>query len=65
MAKQQLTEHHGRVLLMASIAHNRVSDIHADVNPHKRFDRSNPDPYGEVIEWVHETGAWLFGPYNE
>ena len=65
MANKQLTEHHGRVLLMASITHNRVADIHAELDPRKRFDRNSPDPYGEVIEWVHETGSWLFGPYNE
>jgi hypothetical protein len=61
MANRELNEHHERVLLMASITHNRVADIHADLDPHKRFDRNSPDPYGEVIEWVHQTGTWLFG----
>jgi hypothetical protein len=65
MDNEQMTVHQRQVLLMASIAHNRVSDIHVELDPHKRFDRNNPDPYGEVIEWVHETGAWLFGTYSE
>ena len=66
MTSQDLRTHQDKVLLMASITYNRVRDIHQEVNPHKRYDSNDQnDQYGEVIEWVHETGAWLFGPFNE
>ncbi len=65
MAKNIL-EHHAKVLAMASMAHDAVAKIQQPVDPHKRYDRNDQnDQYGEVIEWVHETGAWLFGPYSE
>jgi hypothetical protein len=66
MANLQFTKHHARVIAMADFAHNRLSEIHQPVNPHKRYDKNDTtDLYGEVIEWVHETGAYLFGPYSE
>jgi hypothetical protein len=64
MDNQDSRTHHEKVLLMASLTHNRVADIHQEVNPHKRYDSNDhDDEYGNVIEWLHETGAWLFGPY--
>jgi hypothetical protein len=66
MANQTLSPHQAKVIAMAEVAYNRVSGINAEVDPHKRYNRNDSgDPYGEVIEWVHETGAWLFGPYSE
>ena len=63
MIRKDLRTQHEKVLLMASLAHNRVRDIHQEVDYHKRFDRNDTtDQYGEAIEWLHETGAWLFGP---
>ena len=58
-----LTAHQAKVLDMAEQTVARVSDIHQSVDIHKRFDRNDTtDQYGEAIEWLHETGAWLFGP---
>lgn len=58
-----LMEHHARVLDMAKQTVARVSNIHQEVDFHKRFDKNDTkDQYGEAIEWLHETGAWLFGP---
>jgi hypothetical protein len=65
MAKNIL-EHHAKVLAMASKTHDAVSNISQTVDPHKRYDRHDQnDQYGEVIGWVHETGASLFGPHSE
>lgn len=53
------------VLEMLRMAHHRVEVLHQPVDFHKRYDRNDvSDPYGSVIEWVHETGAWLFGPFK-
>lgn len=51
------------VLEMAQRTFQKVKDITEPVDVHKRYDLNDTtDRYGEVIEWVHETGAWLFGP---
>jgi len=62
----KLKEHDLRVLAMMHNTHEKVARIATPVDYHKRYDRNDlRDPYGSVIEWVHETGAWLFGPYHE
>tara|TARA_R110002126_G_scaffold117776_1_gene257550 strand:- start:54 stop:266 length:213 start_codon:yes stop_codon:yes gene_type:complete len=54
-----------RVLDMARTIYTKVKDIHEEVDTHKRYSQNDTgDPYGEVIAWTHETGAFLFGPYS-
>jgi len=61
-----ITERDLRVLDMGNQTVARVSGIHQKIDFHKRFDRNDTnDQYGDAIEWLHETGAWLFGPFNE
>jgi hypothetical protein len=50
------------VLEMAQRTFQKVKDITEPVDMRKRFDLTDTtDRYGEVIGWVHETGADLFG----
>ena len=57
------TKHHEAVLEMAQMTFQMVRNIQEPVDFHKRYDLNDTsDRYGQVIEWVHETGSWLFGP---
>lgn len=54
------------VLEMAQRTFQKVKDITQPVDVHKRYDLNDTtDRYGEVINWVHETGVSLFGPSSE
>lgn len=61
MGTKKLTQTHSQVLAMAEVAMNKVSRINDPVDPHKRYNSQDlADPYGEVIEWVYNTGSHIF-----
>lgn len=52
-----MTSREEELLAMAEETRNRVTDIHDEVDIHKRYDaKDSTDSYGKVIEWLHVTG---------
>lgn len=45
-----------QLLKLVEETRQKVSNIHDEVDVHKRYDSRHVDSYGQVIEWVHETG---------